>query len=445
MNPCPKKSWHAGTLTYSSAGLVILFVWLLFGDFSWSMRDRSVGPMAQWYLNKIGVSNILFGLLMTSFPAFLGLILGPVISVKSDRHRGKWGRRIPFLLVTTPIAAFGMLGIAFTPFIAGWVHGHFPSQSELVVSVVCFSVFWATFDFATIAGGAVFGGLINDVVPSKLLGRFYGLFRAVSLIDGIIFNYWLMGKTPDHFTLMLALIGLFYGISFMWMCFKVKEGEYSPPPPREKTTLGGIKIYFKECFARPYYVSIYFFITFVYLSAAPINTFALPYANSLGISMDTYGKGLALTYAISLSISYFIGWLVDWLHPLRMTMAAIGGYMLVSIWGHFFATTQTTFLVAWVLHGVLSGACWTSMATLGQRLFPHDKYAQYASGITLMSSPALMCVAPSVGLLIDKTGDIYRYNFTIGAILAACTLVLGLLVYEQFKHYGGIKSYVPPQ
>ena len=117
-----RGKWTVGTLSYTSGGIVILFLWLLWGDFAWSMRDRSVGPMASWYLDHIGVPKLLFGLLMSSFPALIGLILGPIISVKSDRHRGKWGRRIPFLLVTTPIAAFGMIGLAMTPLMAKWLH-----------------------------------------------------------------------------------------------------------------------------------------------------------------------------------------------------------------------------------------------------------------------------------------------------------------------------------
>lgn len=152
--------WQAGTLVYTTGGLVALFAWLLLGDFAWSMRDRSVGPMSQWYLNSLGVPNLLFGLLISSFPAFIGLVLGPIISVRSDRHRGKWGRRIPFLLVTTPLAAFGMIGLAVTPLVAKWVHGHFPGQTEMTVSVICFGVFWAAFEFATIASQAVFGGLV---------------------------------------------------------------------------------------------------------------------------------------------------------------------------------------------------------------------------------------------------------------------------------------------
>jgi len=473
----PKPLWRAGTLTYTSGGLVTLFLLLLWGDFAWAMRDRSVGGMAAWYLNSIGVPNLLFGLLLTSFPALVALILGPIISVKSDRHRGPRGRRIPFLLLTTPIAAFGMLGLAWTPVLARWLHGlgqpgsplgswlheHLGAsasggrilellENEMIVAVVCFGVFWAAFEFATIAGQAVFGGLINDVVPKPLLGRFYALFRAVSLIDGMIFNFWIMGKVPNHFTLILSIIGVFYGAAFLWVCFKVREGNYPPPPPvnpahkRLAQRLGaGTRTYFRECFSKPYYLSVFLMMMAAAVCFAPINTFALPYAKSLAVSMDTYGKFLALTYFISLMLSFPLGWLADRFHPLRVSIAALIGYVAVTVWGALFATTPATFFVAWVLHGVLSGCYFTSAASLGQRLFPHDRFAQFASAAGIVTAPANMLVAPIVGQIIDQTGNIYRYTFTAGCVLAITALILSAIVHRRFMQLGGPNGYIAPE
>lgn len=278
------RTWSAGTLTYTTSGLVVLFCWLLFGDFSWAMRDRSVGPMASWYLSQIGVPNLVFALLLSSFPALVGLVFVPIISVKSDRHRGKRGRRIPYLLVTTPIAAFGMIGLALTPIIASWVHGHFPEQNEMVIAVLCFAVFWAAFEFASLAGQAVFGGLINDVVPKPVLGRFHGIFRAISLIDGILFNYWIMGHVPTHYTFILLSIGVFYGVSFMWMCLRVREGDYPPAPPPtagEATPFRGflieLRTYFRECFGNPYYLLVFTSMMCGLGAFLPINSFVIPY------------------------------------------------------------------------------------------------------------------------------------------------------------------------
>lgn len=445
------KHWKAGTLTYSAGGLVILFIWLLLGDFAWSMRDRSVSPMAQWYLRSLDVPNLLFGLLVSSFPAAVALILGPVVSVRSDRYRSKWGRRIPFLLVTTPIGAFGMLGIALTPLTARWVHGHFPEQSEVMISIICFGVFWAAFEFATVAGQAVFGGLINDVVPKPLLGRFYGLFRTVSLIDGIIFNEWIMRHVPTHFTMILGAIAIFYGVAFTWVCLKVREGDYPPPPPEEvqrQPVVQRVKtetvLYFKECFSNSYYLSVFLMLTAGALAFLPVNAFSIPFAHSLGVDMKLYGRCLAIGFSVSLCLTFFQGWLVDLFHPMRMSMVALLCYAAVAVWGATFVRSAETFSIAFVLHSVVSGFYFTSAASLGLRLYPHEKFAQFASAGGIVLSLCAMVLSPLVGFTIDSTGRQFHYTFWGGALLALVALGSAVYTYRRFRKLGGPAHYVPP-
>jgi hypothetical protein len=362
--------------------------------------------------------------------------------------------------------------LGVTPLVAKWVHGHFPDQSEMMVSVACFAVFWTAFEIAAIASGAVFGGLVNDVVPTELLGRFYGLFRMVSLVDGIIFNYWIMGKVPDYFVLILTLIGSFYGTCFLLVCLRIKEGEYPPPPPEDPNKPGPLAgffleagKYFRECFKNPYYVAVFIMLMAAGLTFSPVNIYCIPFAKSLGVNMDHYGKAVALTYGISLTLAFPLGWITDIVHPIRTAMGALAGYLLVSIWGALYATTPQTFLTAWVLHGVLSGTYFTCAASLGQRLFPRSKYAQFASAAGIVGSLATVFLAPGIGKAIDASGidgglaalipglgavfepfpKNFRLTFGLGAVLAAIALGMAWFVYQRFKVLGGPKAYVAPE
>jgi MFS family permease len=313
-------------------------------------------------------------------------------------------------------------------------------------------VFWAVFEIASIASQSVFGALINDVVPRELLGRFYGLFRAVSLIDAIIFNYWIMGKVPAHYTLILVIIGVFYGVAFMLVCFKIKEGEY-PPPAANPQPAGGViagfghgaRTYFRECFKSPYYLLVFVMTNFAGLAFMPINTFSIPYAASLGVNMDLYGKCMAFTFVISLLLSYFLGWLADLFHPLRMAIVFLALYVVVGIWGTVSAITANTFLFAWVLHIVVSGCYFTSAATLGQRLYPQSRFAQFASASGILGSLGFILLSPVVGSLIDLTGKCYRLTFAAGGLFALIALAVSFFVYNRFMGLGGPKHYVAPE
>ena len=110
-----KKIWRVGTLTYTMGGLVALFCWLLWGDFAWAMKDRAIGPAATLLIRTFDVNDFLFSLIIISFPSFTNIFLMPIISYISDRHRGRWGRRIPFLFFTTPFIVVGACGLGFSP------------------------------------------------------------------------------------------------------------------------------------------------------------------------------------------------------------------------------------------------------------------------------------------------------------------------------------------
>ena len=78
-------------------------------------------------------------------------------------------------MLTTPVAACAMIGLAFSPRIGAALAGAgvIGSRAGFLVS---FGLFWAIFEFATIAANSVFGALINDVVPHQLLGVSSGCF-----------------------------------------------------------------------------------------------------------------------------------------------------------------------------------------------------------------------------------------------------------------------------
>jgi maltose/moltooligosaccharide transporter len=441
------KTWSIGTLTYTGAALSALFFWLLWGDFAASMRDRSIGPMVQLTLKQFHASDMLVGLLVGSLPLGLGVLMGPVLSILSDRHRGPRGRRIPFLLYAAPLAALSIVGFAFSPTLGNGLNALLGAHSPgyHACSLIVFGLFLVAFDVTNGIAGMGFGGLINDVVPHEVIGRFFGLFRAVSLAAGIFFNYSLMGKVETHAFWMFIGVAIIYGGGMVLLCFKVREGEYPPPGPKPSGPWEGISSYFKECFAKPYYLLLFASMTISGLAFAPVNSFSIFYAKSIGVSMDTYGKYLAFTYACSFVITYLLGSLADRFHPLRVSMACMVLYAAVAFWGGFSAFDQKTFAVAFILHGVVSGSYATGAASLGQRLFPKTKYAQYASAGGIFGTAFWMAVPPLVGAILDWSGHVYRYTFLMGAVLAVISTVLLALVYSRFKALGGMSQYQAPE
>ncbi len=62
--------------------------------------------------DKFGMSQFWSGAIM-AFDNILALFLLPLFGMLSDKHRGKRGRRTPFIVVGTLIAAMAFVGLSF--------------------------------------------------------------------------------------------------------------------------------------------------------------------------------------------------------------------------------------------------------------------------------------------------------------------------------------------
>ncbi len=478
----PVKVWHVGTLTYTTTGLVVLFCWLLWGDFAWSMKERSVLPVFQSLIKTYGASDTLAGVLVTFLPPALGLLISPIVSYKSDRHRGRWGRRIPFLVIPTPVAVLAMVGLAMSPWIGSSVRH--ASLSPLIF----LGLFWTIFEAATTIANAVFGAFVNDVVPRPVLGRFYALFRALSLIAGMIFNFWLFGKAQQHYVAIFLGTGLLYGVGFTVMCLKVKEGDYppvddkaaegfpivveteslegspvnnpvladppavvenQPPETPRQTRSSATSEYLRDCFSKPYYRWFYAALILPALASLPINTFNLYFSDSVGMTRDAFGKLQALYFGLSLLQTLPIGWLVDRYDPIRVAIVALLLHAAAALWGGLFIHSASTFGVAYVLTGAFSGTWLTATASLASVLLPKMKFAQYLSAMAIVNSLCTMTAGPAMGRWLDHTKHAfgqtqYYYTYLIGGIFDILGLLVTVVLLKKFVALGGKKHYSAP-
>lgn len=444
------KVWRVGTLVYTSGSLALLYGWLLWGDFAWQLKDRT-GPMVQVMLGKFKASDFVTALFMISLPAVVTMTLGPVVGYWSDRHRGKLGRRIPFLIVTTPIAGIALMAVGCSPIIGGWIHTHCAWSAETLHTtiLVVMAVFWLCFEVATVTANTVFAGLINDVVPRELIGRFYGLFRVVSLGVGILLFYYVMGYSKEHYLGILVTLGAIYTVGFSLMCLKVKEGEYPPPSKDSVQKSPGvfrtIRSFFRDCFAHPYYLTVFAFMALAVTSFIPINLYMVFASERFGLSLDRYGKYMAVIFAVSLVVAYPLGWMADRFHATRVGLGCLALYAIATGAGFFLVDGPLSFGLMLIAHGVLSVCYNTGVSALGQMLFPKEKFAQFAAAAAFMASLASIVVSPMIGLLLDRLGRDYRYTFGMSCVLALTALWLGTEMYRRFRALGGPDHYVAPE
>lgn len=210
----PDGKYKVGTLTYTVPGLVVMMLWLLWGDFCFYLMEAVVPSVLPVMMGNLDAPSWLIALCLTTIPGLLNATVCPFVSFWSDRYRSLLGRRIPFIYYTIPFLclSLGLIGVA--PTIADWlVQSGLVSDTRLV-ALGLIGVFTASFQFFNMFVASVYYYLFNDVVPARFLGRFLAVFRIIGILAGSAFSFFVFPKAETHYPEIFVGAALLYGVVF---------------------------------------------------------------------------------------------------------------------------------------------------------------------------------------------------------------------------------------
>src|SRR5579872_866436 len=330
------RAWRVGTLIYNRRTLVNVFIWMLWGDFCLYLMDAGVGNnLILLQFKKFGASNTLIAVVKTSLVELLILVLCPIVSTWSDRHRSRLGRRIPFMLYATPVLALFLMLVGLSPTIAVWIKSispHFLASIPLAgLTIALLTVTYAGYKFCDIFPQSVYYYLWADVIPPGVMGTFTCLFRVFSTLGVWVFNRYLLKYCDDHPAAICIGAASLYVVSFLLLCTQVKEGEYPPPPPAATgppvpRTVEYVKRFFRECFSNSFYWKYYLCLLCFNVGFTPFRDYLIFYGKDLKLDLGAYGDIMATQSLVQMGIYLCLGPIVDRFHPLR---TGIFGYLLV--------------------------------------------------------------------------------------------------------------------
>lgn len=455
---------RAGTLLYTRAGITTLFAWLLWGDFVFTLMETVWPSVLPLKLHALAASDDTISLLVTTIPAAMNFVLNPLISTISDRHRGRYGRRIPFLLLAAPFVAVFLILTGFSKQLGAGLHqmleGSRPgwlSEGEVIIGLICVLV--VCFRFFELFINTVYWYLFNDVVPAVLLGRFLSLFRVVGGVAGALFNFFVYKYANSHSAEIFIGAGILYGAAFTLMCFNVKEGEYPPPepiPPRQPWIIS-LKGFFQECFSHRIFILLYLSgAAWVFAgSAGPFQVF---FATSIGLDLGQIGDINGWSILASLILAVPAGYLVDRFHPIRiMLVAKLGLWItaplgLVFFFGHFDSGTSYWIYLAFsVINIPLSAAYVAAILPMCMRTLPRDRFGQFCSANAMTIALGMMAggfvVGKFLGFLkasLNGSDHYYQLLPIWPTVFYTISIILTYALFREWKKLGGDSSYVPP-
>jgi hypothetical protein len=319
--------YRVGTLAYTRLGLFLIFVWLLWGDLVWSLMQMVFPASMPLQLDRMGVPSQWIGYMMSTAAAMINMTFVPVISFRSDRTRSRWGRRIPYLLVTTPFLCVFLAILGFSDSIGAWIRtSPLPGRvgiSPVMMIVIVMGTLILLYDVFNVFVNSIYWYLFRDIVPAAFLGRFMAAFRMIGTLANMIWGSFIYGRIESDTPSIYVGAAVLYFVGFGLMCLMVKEGEYPPPgdvaqaEPWLARTWHAIRTYARECFSHPMFVLFYLSQALFAVGTATIIYKNLFYIRHLHITTAQLGSAMAVMSLPLLLMQMPIGWLVDKFHPMR--------------------------------------------------------------------------------------------------------------------------------
>lgn len=459
------ERYRCGTLVYSKAGLFVLFSWMLWGDFCFSLMGEIWRNILPLVLKSEGAPNTMTALVITTIPQAMNFFLNPIISTASDRYRSKRGRRIPFLLYSAPFISFFLILLGFSRelggLLYGWLGPLFPGLTTGLVTGGLICVLIVGFMFFDLFVATVFYYLFNDVVPPTFIGRFLGCYRVIGGLAGALFNFFVFQYATSHTSLIFLGGAILYLVAFLMLGLNVKEGEYPPPDamaPKKGFSIEVVKTYFRECFSHRLFRRVFAYSALAGASGA-INVFLIFMAFSIGLTIGEVGQVAGVVGVVTVVLSYPMGSMVDRFHPLRVKLIAQAAFCGLTLMQCVFLfhdfPKDTAFWIYASLAGLaipLHAANLAAAMPMVMRLFPHERFGQFCAANAMCGAFGAVVGSVLAGVFLDglrrvfaADGD-YYYRFVPVWTLGFSTIaaVVCFSIFREWKKLGGDKNYRPP-
>ncbi len=453
--------YRVGSLVYTKRGLLVLFFWLLWGDFIFIIME-SVGRILPVMLKRLNASDWMIGLVLVSLPRLIEFVVNPIVSYASDRTRTRWGRRRPYLLAATPVVFLTLVMVGYSSEITAWIGrllGQQEPSSSLAITVL--AILLSMFSIANSFITSTYYYVFNDVVPAAFLSRFMSWARVVGALAGAIYSYFIFGLSETYSKEIFAYIALAYLIIFGLQCIFIKESDYPPPPENVDGKTGlfsGVKTFFVECFSLRYYWYFFLANTFWAVGFFGMGAYMIFYARTLGVSLDALGKATAVFGLISAALGIPAGILADRKHPLFVNV--VGAAILVLLLPFNLVFLVPGFPMQWAptVFYVLLGAAtvtgtlyYASEMPMYMRILPKDRFGQFCSANAMLRAVAMIVAGSLGGAFLSFTkrfekveGEHYLWMPLWSLFFSSFALLFLVLLRRDWKKLGGMDNYVAP-
>lgn len=385
-----------------------------FGFFAITLCASLYDAFVPVFLSKFIDQAWLIGFLMT-MDNYIGLFLQPLIGTLSDRTHTRFGRRMPYILISMPLAA---IFVCIIP-------NHL-SLISLVIIIVLYNIIMSIFRSPTVA-------LMPDITPAPLRSKANGVINFMGGAGAVIAFFVgskLYAVNPAYPFYMAAILLL---VSVTILFFKIKEKRDSLSYSETKEEASEVQKKIKIRSAKQLFAMLKSMKNVLFLLTAIFFWF-IAY-NSVSSFFSLYGQEflhIAPEAAIG-KLTFFSLSMLGMAIPAgiigtkigKKKTIMIGLIMIILVFvGVFFTKDINTigylFIpagVAWALININSYPFVVSMTD-------QKNIGSYTGLYYLFSSLAAVASPPLIGMLIDTLGYGILFKYSVSGFILAFVFIL---------------------
>ncbi|MFA5863188.1 MAG: MFS transporter [Phycisphaerae bacterium] len=379
--------------------------WLLFGNFAMGL-GLGVCMLIPLHMDRVGMNATQISLGF-SINGWLIAFLMIYISYRSDNCQIRWGRRLPFLLLSIlPVCLSLVL---------------FPHTKTILTCVLVFAIYRFFINFKE----QTYPFLSYDIARKEYWGRSWALQMAGGMFGAWLANVGLMrlvsrwGEANVFYlaAAMLCLLTLTTVLFLKEPPIRVKN----PPPFKISNQL---RIGFSD--KRNWLLFIGF--GFCGVATMPTMQFAVLQAKK-NIMLNEAQIGMAMSWAAiaAMLMTFPAGLLTDKLGAIRTTIIGFSMIVAASFFGY---NAHTSFQLSIAMVLLVSGGILTYNATLVFLVhgIPRAIIASFSACNGMFCAFFAATMQLVCGCLIDYSGGNYSLAFPFGAILGGGGIIMLIIV-----------------
>lgn len=384
-----------------------------FGFFAITLCASLYDSFVPVFLSKFIHKAWLIGFLMT-MDNYIGLFLQPLVGTLSDRTRTRFGRRMPFILISMPLAA---LFVIIIPNHLGLI--------SLIVIIVLFNIIMSTFRSPTVA-------LMPDITPPPLRSKANGVINLMGGAGAVI-AFFVGSKLyaiNRAYPFYMAAILLLISVTILFLNIKEKRDALNygavgdKPEKSQKLSVKNPRQLIHTVFSKVHVLFLLLAIFFWFIGYNSISSFFSLYGKEYLHVAPEVATGKLTFFSLSMLAMALPAGIIGTKLGKKNTII-IGIAIIILVFFGVFMTTDIDVIgylfipagMGWALININSYPFVVSMTS-------SDNIGTYTGLYYLFSSLAAIASPPLIGFLIDHLGYGILFKYSIGGFVFALVFII---------------------